>query len=102
MLFKIADSYNKPGMTYPILAELNYGSKGVTIVKSLLVAFQVGCCVGYFIFFIKFFENSFNTIGNKTDDIVYLILALCIILPMSLINNIALFVKVIIIIIKTV
>lgn len=25
MLFKIADSYNKPGITYPMIAELNYG-----------------------------------------------------------------------------
>lgn len=39
MLFKIADSYNKPGLTYPMIAELNYGSKGIIIVKSLLVLF---------------------------------------------------------------
>ena len=25
MLFKIADSYNKPGITYPMIVDLNYG-----------------------------------------------------------------------------
>lgn len=53
----------------------------------------MGCCVSYVIFFLKFFEHAFNTTGNRADDIIYLFLALCIILPMSLVNDIKTFSK---------
>ena len=49
--------------------------------------------MSYLIFFIKFFANAFDNLGDKHNDFIYLLLALCIILPMSLINNIAIFVK---------
>ena len=49
------------------------------------------CELSYF--FIKFFANAFDNLGDKQNDFIYLLLALCIILPMSLINNIAIFVK---------
>ena len=45
------------------------------------------------IFFLKFFEHAFHTTGNKLDDIFYLLLALTIILPMSLVNDIKTFSK---------
>mmetsp|Transcript_15577 Transcript_15577/g.1400 ORF Transcript_15577/g.1400 Transcript_15577/m.1400 type:complete len:124 (+) Transcript_15577:475-846(+) len=53
----------------------------------------MGCCVSYVIFFLKFFEHAFNTTGNRADDVIYLFLALCIILPMSLVNDIKTFSK---------
>lgn len=80
-------------MGYPQLAETLLGRKGVFCVKFMLVLFQVGCCVSYVIFFLKFFEHAFNTTGNKGDDVIYIALALCIILPMSLVNDIAVFAK---------
>ena len=49
--------------------------------------------MSYLIFFIKFFANAFDNLGDKQNDFIYLLSALCIILPMSLINNIAIFVK---------
>jgi hypothetical protein len=35
----------------------------------------------------RFFEHAFNTSGSKADKVIYLILALCIIIPISFINS---------------
>lgn len=54
----------------------------------------MGCCVSYVIFFVKFFEFAFGTTSSDTlDDMLYLCLALAIILPMSVVNDIAVFSK---------
>lgn len=45
------------------------------------------------IFFIQFFGIAFDTTGNEWDDLIYLGLALAIIIPLSLINNVAFFIK---------
>lgn len=54
---------------------------------------QIGCCVSYVIFFIKFFEIALdleNTIGNR---FLFLLLSLIVIGPMSLISNYSKFYK---------
>ena len=45
------------------------------------------------IFFIKFFEYVFDTAGNSLDDMIYLLLALCVIVPLSLVNDVKVFKK---------
>ena len=62
-------------------------------VKLFLIMAQWGCCASYIIFFMKFFEYAFyhSTDIDITHEIVYLCLALCIILPMTLINNMSKF-----------
>ncbi|KRX08332.1 hypothetical protein PPERSA_01793 [Pseudocohnilembus persalinus] len=91
LIFQVADKNTKKGMGYPELAEQLLGAKGVLTVKVMLCLFQIGCCVSYVIFFLKFFEYAFQTAGNKMDDLIYLFIALCIILPLSLINDVSFF-----------
>lgn len=45
------------------------------------------------IFFLNFFEHVFVTNGKRADDFLYLLLAMLIIVPLSMINNFALFSK---------
>ena len=53
---------------------------------------QIGCCVAYIIFFLDFFEIAFD---NSTffARIVYSLVALIIITPMSMINSFHFFYK---------
>jgi len=45
------------------------------------------------IFFLNFLNHAFKTQGNETDEFVYLLIALAIIVPMSFLNNMVLFSK---------
>lgn len=39
MLFTIADSYEKENLNYPMLAELNFGRKGIFAIRLFLIIF---------------------------------------------------------------
>ncbi|KAL4441416.1 hypothetical protein ABPG74_013711 [Tetrahymena malaccensis] len=96
LLFQVAEKYGKKGMTYEQLAQLFFGRKGMFCVKFFIIIFQFGCCISYIIFFLKFFEHVFEDENetNKLHEFLYLCIALAIILPMNLINNISLFAKI--------
>ena len=94
MLFKIQESYRKENITYSQIAQFSFGRKGQLLVQTFLIIFQIGCCVSYIIFFTKFFEHAFSTENSKATDLLYISIALCVILPMTLINDITLFAKV--------
>jgi len=94
LLLEIADNTPKKDIGYPMLASLILGKKGNFLLKLFLVLFQIGCCISYIIFFIEFFEHAFNTAGNTADDLIYLALAFCLIVPISFLNNIQMFHKI--------
>ncbi|KAL4474446.1 hypothetical protein ABPG72_007845 [Tetrahymena utriculariae] len=95
LLFELADSYGKEGVDYQFIAKHHFGRKGQFIVSTFLVIFQVGCCISYVIFFMKFLENVFDMAGkNQGNDFIYLLIALAIIIPMSFINSISAFAKI--------
>jgi proton-coupled amino acid transporter len=57
---------------------------------------QWGCCASYMLFFMTFFEYAFynNGVDIPAEHIlVYMSLALCLIGPLVLINNISVFAK---------
>lgn len=94
LLLEIADNTPKKDVGYPYLASLILGRKGNFFLKLFLVLFQIGCCISYIIFFVEFFEHAFNTAGNTADQLIYLALAFCLIVPISFLNNTRLFQKV--------
>ncbi|EAS06664.2 transmembrane amino acid transporter protein (macronuclear) [Tetrahymena thermophila SB210] len=95
LLFELADSYGKEGVDYQFIAKHHFGRKGQFAVSTFIVIFQVGCCISYVIFFMKFLENVFGMAGKtQENDIIYLLIALAIIIPMSFINSISAFAKI--------
>lgn len=92
-LIKIARHYNNKDTNYIELAERVLGKKSFVLLKIFFVINQIGCCISYIIFFLKFFEYVFDTEGNRAASVGYLFLAIAIIIPLSFINNIQVFVK---------
>lgn len=95
LLFELADSFKREGVDYSYIARHYLGEKGQLIVRIFLLKFQIGCCISYVIFFLKFFESAFDIAGSSNNhDFIYLLIALFIIVPMSFINNVATFSKI--------
>lgn len=65
-------------------------SKLAFVMRMFLVFGAMSACISYVIFFVKFFDHA---IGDTLPTIVYLLFALCIIFPMSFINEISGLVK---------
>lgn len=72
-----------------------YGPKGIFVTRVFLIAYQIGKSIAYLIFFIQFFGYVFSDAQNEQEagNFIYLILALCIVIPMGFIDNMALFTK---------
>jgi proton-coupled amino acid transporter len=77
------------------LVDKLYGPRGVIMVRVFLIAYQIGKGTAYLIFFIQFFSYVMSDASEEqeTGDWIYLILALCIVVPMGFIDNMALFTK---------
>lgn len=93
MLFALADKLERTNYTYSEITCAILGKKYKNIVDLLLIVLQIGCCVSYVIFFLDFFEQVFEASGKKSADIIYLLLAMTIIMPLSMLDNIKLFAK---------
>ena len=57
------------------------------------VVLQIGACVSYVIFFIKFFEIALDLENTYSNKLLFLILSLIVIGPMSMISDYSLFFK---------
>ncbi|CAD8190975.1 unnamed protein product [Paramecium pentaurelia] len=94
----MADKYRQPNqlMDYSKFIEITLGARYRSFSKLIVGSMQWGCCISYVIFFMEFFEIAFY--GNDTStfqhQLYYLLIALLILLPMTLIQNMAVFTKV--------
>lgn len=95
MLIKIVDELNLPNVGFSEATRIILGERAVFINRLFIIIGQWGCCASYMLFFVEFFENAiYHTTSVKIGhEIIYLLFAMCIILPMTLINNLSLFVK---------
>ncbi|CAD8186966.1 unnamed protein product [Paramecium pentaurelia] len=94
-LIEVANAENKENQGLTEVAEVTYGEKGKQITKVVLIAYQLGKAVAYLIFFISFFAHIFSNADSQSGagNWIYLIMAFCIVLPLSFIDNMARFAK---------
>ena len=94
-LLEVANVENKENQGLTEVAEVTYGEKGKQISKVILIAYQLGKAIAYLIFFISFFAHVFSKADSESGagDWIYLVMAFCIVLPLSFIDNMALFAK---------
>ena len=58
LLFSISENCQEK-LTYAEMTELYYGKIGLYIVRIFIIIFQIGTCIAYVIFFLKFFNHAF-------------------------------------------
>lgn len=82
-------------LTYYVVVLKAVGQRSASVSRMFVVLMQWGCCISYIIFFMKFFEYVFYHTDDPSlqHELVYLAFALCIIVPMSFIDNLAYFTK---------
>lgn len=86
---------NKPGLGFSGIARELVGPWSINWMKFFLIIMQWGCCAGYILFFMQFVEYAvFDSLSiSETHQLLYLFVALCIVVPMTLINNVAVFAR---------
>ncbi len=94
LLLKVVENQLKRGEGYPELGRKVLGATGENSVKAFIVILQIGSCISYVIFFLEFLNKAFGTTeADRFDNLMYLVGALVIILPLSILNNVNFFVK---------
>lgn len=91
----VEEKLPRSGIGFSDTARELIGPFAVPWVKAFLIMLQWGCCASYILFFMEFFEYAFYRSADVSlpHELLYLLLALVIILPMTLIDNIATFAK---------
>ncbi|CAD8095657.1 unnamed protein product [Paramecium sonneborni] len=94
----MADKYRQPNqlLDYSKFIEITLGATYRSLSKLIVGSMQWGCCISYVIFFMEFFEIAFygNAQSTFQHQLYYLLIALLILLPMTLIQNMAVFTKI--------
>lgn len=95
MLLKIVDEIDRPNMGFTEITRLILGEKYVIMNRLFIIIMQWGCCASYVLFFMEFFEFAIYHSTNMSfeHELVYLGFAMCIVLPLIFINNMAVFAK---------
>jgi len=91
----VDEEIGKPGLGFSEVARSLTGERSIKFIKFFLIIMQWGCCASYILFFMEFIEYAFFNSYEQTwlHELIYICLALCVILPMSLIDNFAKFAR---------
>ena len=93
LMLEITKEFQKPEITFGDVYNLSLGRKAVNSFKFFLFCFQTGICVCFVIFFTKFFETAFGAADVIQNRIIFLLLSLVLIIPMTMINTYHFFYK---------